>query len=43
MGKNNGDSSDRMMHDKGHGTPNLTRKVWGWLHKNGWCQNGLKK
>jgi len=34
---------DGTVHDKKHGTPNPTRKVWDWLHKNGWCQNGLKK
>ena len=33
---------DGTIHDKGHGRPNPSSKVWDWLHKHGWCQNGIK-
>lgn len=33
---------DGTIHDKGHGMPNPSNKVWDWLHRNGWCQNGIK-
>lgn len=35
-------NKDGTIHDKGKGTPKLTRKVLDWLNKNGWCLNGLK-
>lgn len=33
---------DGTIHDKGHGRPNPSSKVWDWLYKHGWCQNGIK-
>lgn len=33
---------DGTIHDRGRGRPNPSRKVWDWLHRNGWCQNGIK-
>lgn len=33
---------DGTIHNKGHGIPNPSRKVWDWLHQNGWCMNGIK-
>lgn len=33
---------DGTIHDKGHGKPSPSRYVWDWLHRNGWCQNGIK-
>lgn len=33
---------DGTIHDKNRGRANPTRYVWDWLHRNGWCQNGIK-
>lgn len=33
---------DGTIHDKHSGTPRPSRDTWDWLHKNGWCLNGIK-
>lgn len=35
-------NKDGIIHDKGHGTPNLTNDILDWLNRNGWCLNGLQ-
>jgi hypothetical protein len=35
-------NKDGTIHEKGHGIPNLNKKVLDWLNKNGWCLNGVK-